>query len=253
MESFYTAFYEPLHTNRTSDKEPMLIIVGQPNVPIDTYPPVYFSTKLVEDWFQSSSLPVIPPHNQDKPSLGMPRFPCMCFITQGLSDDDLVSVYRSVDAFVHLTRGEGWGLPISEAMAMGLPTISTHWGGSTEFSAHGSVPVAINLTHHDVPASYTVNATTFESPDAGDGYEANMRMAAPSIPHTVELMRQVYEQSPKMNQEAGRRAREVIVREFSQAATTDLMTVRLAVVAEKLRWDTDEEWEIQRKKNLRKR
>ena len=240
MEAFYRAFYAPLYTNRTNEKEPMLIVVGKSYVSIDTFSPVHFSTKLVEEWFQKSGLPVVAPGN---PSLGRADFPCMCFVTQSLGDDDLVSMFRSVDAFALLTRGEGWGLPISEAMALGLPTISTHWGGSTEFNSHGSNPVAINVTHHDAPASYTVNATTFESPDAGDGYEANMRMAAPSIPHAVELLRQVYEQSPKENQEAGRRAREVIVRGFSEAATTDLMTVRLAAVAQKLRWESAEEME----------
>jgi len=36
---------------------------------------------------------------------------------------------QSVDAFVLATHGEGWGLPIMEAMAMELPTIATFWGG----------------------------------------------------------------------------------------------------------------------------
>lgn len=43
----------------------------------------------------------------------------------------LPSLYKSVDAFVMATHGEGWGLPIIEAMAMELPAISTFWSGST--------------------------------------------------------------------------------------------------------------------------
>ena len=35
----------------------------------------------------------------------------------------LLSLYKSVDAFVLPTHGEGWGLPFAEAMAMELPTI----------------------------------------------------------------------------------------------------------------------------------
>ncbi len=31
------------------------------------------------------------------------------------------------------TRGEGWGRPQMEAMAMGLPVISTNWSGLTAF------------------------------------------------------------------------------------------------------------------------
>ena len=69
----------------------------------------------------------------------------------------------------------------------------------------------------------------------GYGGERNMKMAAPSIPHTVELLRKVYEQTPEVNREVGRKARDVIVRQFSQAATTDLMTLRLAAVAQNIK------------------
>lgn len=46
---------------------------------------------------------------------------------------DMASLYRSADAFVLPSRGEGWGRPHVEAMAMGLPVIATNWSGSTEF------------------------------------------------------------------------------------------------------------------------
>eukprot|EP00758_Cryptobia_borreli_P013600 Tbor_TRINITY_DN5848_c3_g1::TRINITY_DN5848_c3_g1_i3::g.6182::m.6182 len=42
-------------------------------------------------------------------------------------------LYTTHDAFVLPTRGEGWGLPLMEAMAMGLPAIATDWGGQVEF------------------------------------------------------------------------------------------------------------------------
>lgn len=46
----------------------------------------------------------------------------------------LPSVYCSCDAFVLPTRGEAWGLPIIEAMACGLPTITTGFSGLTEYA-----------------------------------------------------------------------------------------------------------------------
>jgi len=38
-----------------------------------------------------------------------------------------------VNAFVLPSRGEGWGIPLMEAMAMELPTIGTNWSGNVEF------------------------------------------------------------------------------------------------------------------------
>jgi tetratricopeptide (TPR) repeat protein/glycosyltransferase involved in cell wall biosynthesis len=51
-------------------------------------------------------------------------------------NSDLASLYRSCDAFVLPTRAEGWGLPIIEAMACGLPVIVTGYSGLTEFATH---------------------------------------------------------------------------------------------------------------------
>jgi glycogen synthase len=40
------------------------------------------------------------------------------------------------DAFVLPTRGEGWGLPVMEAMAMALPVIVTNTSGCSQYLTH---------------------------------------------------------------------------------------------------------------------
>jgi glycosyltransferase involved in cell wall biosynthesis len=50
-----------------------------------------------------------------------------------LSPSDLIRLYRSCDAFVLPTRGEGWGRPFFEAMLMEMPVIGTNWSGQTDF------------------------------------------------------------------------------------------------------------------------
>lgn len=41
--------------------------------------------------------------------------------------------YGAVDVLVQPSRGEGWGLPMVEAMACGTPVIGTRWSGPAEF------------------------------------------------------------------------------------------------------------------------
>lgn len=56
-----------------------------------------------------------------------------------MSDAEVASLYRhpQIKALVSLTRGEGFGLPILEAAASGLPVIATSWSGHVDFLSHG--------------------------------------------------------------------------------------------------------------------
>ena len=53
--------------------------------------------------------------------------------TRLLSTEDLARLYAAVDAFVLPSRSEGWGRPLMEAMAMGVPTIGSRWSGNLAF------------------------------------------------------------------------------------------------------------------------
>ncbi|MEO3999480.1 glycosyltransferase [Mesorhizobium sp. CAU 1732] len=65
---------------------------------------------------------------------------------QPLPDRSAVgALYRSCDAFVAPSRAEGWGLPALEAMASGLPTALTRYGGHAAF-AHPGNSVGIPYT-----------------------------------------------------------------------------------------------------------
>jgi glycosyltransferase involved in cell wall biosynthesis len=53
-----------------------------------------------------------------------------------MTEAQLADLYRACDVFVLPTRAEGWGLPLIEAVAAGLPIITTMHSGHTEFLQH---------------------------------------------------------------------------------------------------------------------
>ena len=57
----------------------------------------------------------------------------MLLLDDELSDDEMAALYRACDVLVHPYRGEGFGMPVLEAMACGLPTIVTAGGPTDEF------------------------------------------------------------------------------------------------------------------------
>uniref|UniRef100_A0A0D9XC66 Uncharacterized protein n=1 Tax=Leersia perrieri TaxID=77586 RepID=A0A0D9XC66_9ORYZ len=54
-------------------------------------------------------------------------------IDEHVPQSSLPRLYKAADAFVLPSRGEGWGRPVVEAMAMELPVIVTNWSGPTEY------------------------------------------------------------------------------------------------------------------------
>lgn len=76
--------------------------------------------------------------------------------TERLRDDQLQKFLSAADVFVLPTRGEGFGLPFLEAMAMGVPSICPEVGGHRDFcDADTSYLVACRsvpcLGHWDIP------------------------------------------------------------------------------------------------------
>lgn len=62
-----------------------------------------------------------------------PRSPELLLIEDDLSPQDLAALYRACNVYVHPYRGEGFGMPILEAMACGLPVMVPNAGPAPEF------------------------------------------------------------------------------------------------------------------------
>lgn len=66
-----------------------------------------------------------------------PGSPEIEYIEHTLNSDEIAGLYTACDCLVHPYRGEGFGLPIAEAMASGCPVMVTGHGAALDFCHEG--------------------------------------------------------------------------------------------------------------------
>jgi glycosyltransferase involved in cell wall biosynthesis len=106
-----------------------------------------------------------------------PDAPRLLYLQDETPASLLPGYYTAAHCMVHPSRGEGFGLPLLEAMACGRPAIVTNWGGPTDFS---SAENAYLLPYTLVPAR------EFRVP-----VPAESLWAEPDLAHLRALLRHV--------------------------------------------------------------
>ncbi len=140
--------------------------------------------------------------------LGKKPLPRIELLTEQIPSSDLPRLYLAADCVVVPSRGEGWGRPMHEAMAMGRPVIATNWSANTEFmNAENSYLLDYELV--DVQ-----HVEPFLKHYLGH------RWANPSERHLRRLMRQVH-QNPAEALARGARARTEVTACFSRTAVAE--------------------------------
>ena len=138
--------------------------------------------------------------------------------TEPLSASDMPRLYAAADGYVMASRGEGWGRPYMEAMAFGLPTIGTGWGGNTEFmDASNSWLVESDLVPVDGKALREVPQFR------------GHRWAEPRLAHLRECMREVVDDRAEARAR-GIRAREEVLARFDRRVVGESVRSRLAAL-----------------------
>jgi glycosyltransferase involved in cell wall biosynthesis len=120
--------------------------------------------------------------------------PLVRVFSRRLSHDETLAFYRGLDCYVSAHRGEGFGLPIAEALLLGRPVIATDWSAPAEWASGLYHPVAYTLeaphSMHPWQPFYTVEQE-WAAPDQGS-LSAWMREVyagtAPVLPGAAERM-----------------------------------------------------------------
>ena len=134
---------------------------------------------------------------------------------------DMPRLYATADAYVTPTRGEGWGRPIIEAMAAGLPVIATGWSGNTAFMTESnSFVLRSDLEQIDGREEF-------------NHYHGH-HWARPSLEHLVELLQHVAHDGGSAA-EIGRQARHDAVTRWRWDQAADLVRARLDDIRSSLR------------------
>jgi glycosyltransferase involved in cell wall biosynthesis len=141
-------------------------------------------------------------------------------LPSGVPEEMMASLYKAADAFVLPSRGEGWGRPHVEAMAMALPVVTTLWSGPEEYlSERNGFPVAVERLE-PVP----------------DGPFRGHLWARPALSSLRARMREVVA-DPAAARARGREARRDMVTSYCLDCVTERVLDELRRIRdEKLHW-----------------
>ena len=161
-----------------------------------------------------------------------PAAPEIVYIDQELPERELAGLYTACDCLVHPYRGEGFGLPVLEAMACALPVICTGGGSTDDF--------ATDEFTHRIPASREFVGNEV----SGIKLDHRGWWLSPDPEALCLALRQAVEQAPQWRQRAQQGAVHVAAHwTWKNAAQTaarfarELVTRRANRIEEKARLD----------------
>jgi glycosyltransferase involved in cell wall biosynthesis len=136
--------------------------------------------------------------NAIKAELGVARAPEIEIVQGACNREEHWRLFQTSDAYVSPHHAEGWGLPLFEAMGMGLPTIGTGFSGNLDFMH----------AENSLLLGYTMDAAKLWA----NADRSDLR----------RRMRWLFENRPQ-GRALGRRAREELRAQFTIARTAEML------------------------------
>ncbi len=148
-----------------------------------------------------------------------PSAPEILHLQEALGPDEMPGLYTACDALVHPYRGEGFAIPVLEAMACGLPAIVTAGGATDDFcSPEHTWPIASRRREFN-PKDVRLAG--------GAGW-----VLEPDMDALKSLMREVFE-NHKAAREKALRASEHVRRHYGWKNVAAKVAERIDALAEK--------------------
>lgn len=136
-----------------------------------------------------------------------------------LNYNGIQSIHLRGDCYVSPHRGEGWGIPIVEAMAHGNPVIVTGYGGVAEYIEDGVGGFLLPYTME--PVSGMSHATRY--------YCSDQKWAAVKQADVQSRMREIYEFQEAAKQ-MGRVGKALCAAKFNHTTVGNMMKQRLETI-----------------------
>jgi glycosyltransferase involved in cell wall biosynthesis len=131
------------------------------------------------------------------------EYPRVYLLSGDMSDSEVAGLMKSdqVHCMLSLTRGEGYGLPLVDAAASGLPIVATNWSGHLEFLSKGHFTKVeydlVKVNEKKVDGSIFVDGAKWAMPKEVDS-KKRMRKTFESYAKPVEWAKDL---QPKIKKE----------------------------------------------------
>jgi glycosyltransferase involved in cell wall biosynthesis len=145
------------------------------------------------------------------------KFPRVVMCNELLSDEAMHRIHETGSCFISTHRGEGWGIPIADALVHGKPVISTGLGG-----VHEWIP-------DDCMFKVKYNMINVGGMDWAEQYREDQKWAQVDIQDLRHTMRHIYNHGEEARQVGLRGARQA-KKMFNFKQVGKLMKQRIAEI-----------------------